>query len=302
MKRPQGFDPAAPAAPQKPAAKVTPIAAPKRVKPEKPEKPGKPEKAPPVRRQLRAAKRERKSYEKGEVRRFTRRSRSRRRLIIGGIALAVIFVTLIAVAVWSPLLALKQITIVGANRVDPAALQEALDDQLGTPLALIDLNRITDELAAYPLIRSYTTESVPPHTLVITIVERQPVGQVNDGTSFAVVDPAGIVIEHSGTRIAGLPVIQAGDASIANAAFASAIEVLLALPPDLLARVDTISATTKDDVTFTLAGGVQAVTWGSADRSEFKARVLATLVATQPATAALEFDISAPDAPVVRSR
>ena len=78
--------------------------------------------------------------------------------------------------------------------------------------------------------------------------------------------------------------------------------MLLALPPELLARVDTISATTNDDVTFTLAGGVQAVTWGSADRSAFKARVLATLVTTQPATAAVEFDISAPDAPVVRAR
>ena len=295
MKRPQGFDPAPRPTPQKPAAKVTPIAAPK------PEK-VKPEKTLPARKLLRAAKRERKSYEKGEVRRFTRRSRSRRRLIIGGISLAVVFVTLIAVAVWSPLLALKEITIVGANRVDAAAVREALDSQLGTPLALVDLDRITDELAAFPLIRSYTTESVPPHTLIVTLVEREPVGMVNDGSSFAVVDPAGIVIESSTTRLPGLPVIAAGDPSIANPAFASAIEVLLALPPELLARVDTISATTNDDVTFTLAGGVQAVTWGSADRSAFKARVLATLVTTQPATAAVEFDISAPDAPVVRAR
>ncbi len=290
MKRPQGFDPAPPPTPQKPAAKVTPIAAPK------------PEKAAPVRTQLRAAKRQRKSYEKGEVRRFTRRTRSRRRLIIGAVSLVVVFVTLIAVAVWSPLLALKEITIVGANRVDAAAVHEALDAQLGTPLALVDLDRVTDELAAFPLIRSYTTESVPPHTLIVTIVEREPVGLVSDGSSFAVVDPAGIVIESSSTRVAGLPVIQAGDASIANPAFASAIEVLLALPPELLARVDTISATTKDDVTFTLAGGIQSVTWGSADRSAFKARVLATLVATQPESAAVEFDISAPDAPVVRAR
>jgi len=295
VKRPQGFDPAPPPVPQKPAAKVTPIAAPKAQK-------ATPEKVVPARRQLRAAKRERKSYEKGEVRRFTRRTRSRRRLILGGIGLAVVFATLIAVAVWSPLLALKEITIVGANRVDPAALHEALDDQLGTPLALVDLNRVTDELAAFPLIRSYTTQSVPPHTLVVTIVEREPVGLVSDGSSFAVVDPAGIVIQSSGTRVEGLPVIQAGDASIANPAFASAIEVLLALPPDLLARVDTISASTKDDVTFTLLGGVQSVTWGSADRSAFKARVLATLVTTQSESAGVEFDISAPDAPVVRAR
>jgi len=214
----------------------------------------------------------------------------------------VVFVTLIAVAVWSPLLALKEITIVGANRVDAAAVHEAIDGQLGTPLALVDLDRLTDELAAFPLIRSFTTESVPPHTLVVTIVERQPVGLVADGSQFAVVDPAGIVIEHVATRTPGLPVIAAGDASIGNPAFASAVEVLIALPPELLAQVDTITATTKDDVTFVLAGDVQAVTWGSVDRSEFKARVLATLLTTQAPTARVEFDISAPDAPVVRQR
>ncbi len=291
MKRPQGFDPAPPPVPKN--ATVTPIAQ---------QKPPKPLSAAPATRELRAAKRERKIYERGEVKRFTRRARSRRRLVVSGIALASVFATLIAVAVWSPLLALKEITIVGANRVDAAAVHEAIDGQLGTPLALVDLDRLTDELAAFPLIRSYTTESVPPHTLVVTIVERQPVGLVADGSQFAVVDPAGIVIEHVATRTAGLPVIAAGDASIGNPAFASAIEVLLALPPELLAQVDVISATTKDDVTFVLAGDIQAVTWGSVDRSAFKARVLATLLTTQAPTTRVEFDISAPDAPVVRSR
>jgi cell division protein FtsQ len=66
--------------------------------------------------------------------------------------------------------------------------------------------------------------------------------------------------------------------------------------------VETISATTKDDVTFVLTDDIQSVIWGSADRSAFKARVLAALVATQPPTARLEFDVSAPDAPVVRAR
>jgi cell division protein FtsQ len=292
VKRPQGFDPTVQPPAAKQAAKVTPIVS---------------TTASAVvdgsaNKQLRAAQRERKSYEKGEVRRFTRRTRSRRRIILGAISLALVFVALIAVAVWSPLLALKEISIVGASRVDAVAVEAALDDQLGTPLALIDLSKVTDELAAFPLIRSYTTESVPPHTLVVTIVERQPVGVVDNGSDFAVVDPAGVVIETVDTHAAGLPLIQAGDASIGNPAFASAVEVLLALPPDLLARVDSISATTKDDVTLLLVGDLQSVAWGSADRSAFKARVLATLVTTQPASARVEFDISAPDAPVVRAR
>lgn len=304
MKRPQGFDPAPPAQPQKPqrSARVTPITqpAPKATATQAPK--AKPVSTGPSKRELRAAKRERKSYERGEVKRFTRRVRNRRRLIAGLVALGLVFLGLIAVAVWSPLLSLKQITIEGANRVDAAAVHDAIAGQLGTPLALIDLGRIEQELAAFPLIRSYTTESVPPHTLVVTIVERQPVGLVADGATFAVVDPAGVVLDYSPTRLEGLPVINAGEASIGNPAYASVIEVLLALPPELHAQVDSITASTKDDVSFVLTGDQRSVVWGSVDRSDFKARVLAALLTAQGESGRLEFDIRAPDAPVVRSR
>ena len=285
MKRPQGFDPPKPPpTTARPPAVVTPL------------------KRGAAAAGLRAAKRERRSFERSEVRRFTRRSRSRRRVILAVVGAVALFVTLIGVAVFSPLLELQKITVVGASRVDPAAIHDALDDQLGTPLALVDFDEITEKLADFPLIRSYTTESVPPHTLRVTIVERQPIGMVDNGNVFAVIDPAGVVIESSADRVPGIPVISAGQASIANPAFASVVEVLLALPPELLSRVDTISATTKDDVTFVLSGDIQAVTWGSADRSAFKARVLAALVATQAPTDRREFDVSAPDAPVVRAR
>lgn len=284
MKRPQGFDPPKPPPAAQPRARVTPIR----------------QSSPAA--GLRAARRERRSYERNEVRRFTQRTRSRRRLLLAVIGIAALFCSLIGVAVFSPLLELQKITIVGASRVDAGAIHEALDNQLGTPLALVDFDEITEKLALFPLIRSYTTESVPPHTLVVTIVERQPIGMVDNGSDFAVVDPAGVVIESAPDRVVGIPVIEAGQPTIANPAFASAIEVLLALPPELLGRVETISATTKDDVTFVLAGDIQSVIWGSADRSAFKARVLAALVATQAPTTRLEFDVSAPDAPVVRAR
>jgi len=250
---------------------------------------------------LRRAARERKAFERGEVKRFTRRTRSRRRIILGAVIAAVALVGGMVVAVFSPLLSLQEITIVGTNRIDPVAIHDSLDDQIGTPLALVDFGTITKELGRFPLVRSYTTETVPPHTLVITIEEREPIGLVNDGTNFAVVDPAGIVLESVAARPAGMPVIDTGEASIGNKGFTAAIEVLLALPPELLARVDTITASTKDDVGFSLIGGAQSVKWGSADRSETKAKVLAALVGSQDAAAALLFDVSAPEAPVVRS-
>lgn len=290
MKRPQGFDPSTPVAPTptpKPG-RVVPIASAPRVREAK--------------AGLREARRARKGYEKLEVKRFTRRARTRRRVILAAAAAAALFFAVLAAAVFSPALALQKITVIGATADDESAIHDALEDQLGTPLALVDVDEIGSRLAGFPLIRSYTTEAVPPHTLVVTVVERQPIGLVADGADFAVVDPAGIVLESVDARVAGLPVIDAGEASIGNPAFLASTRVLLALPEELLARVDTISATTQDDVTFVLTGGAQAVVWGSPDRSAFKARVLSSLFGTQRPSAHVEFDVSAPDAPVVRSR
>lgn len=297
MKRPQGFDPpvatsAKPPSPRPSAdsGRVTSIARKPVVR------------EPTPTQTLRAAKRERRSVEKGEIRRFTRRARARRRQVISGMCIAAIFATVIGFAAFSPVLALKEITVVGAERVDAEAVRSALDDQLGTPLAMLNFDEITTELSAFALIRSYTTQSLPPHTLVVTIVEREPIGAVDDGTRFAVVDAAGVVIESVTDRPAGVTLIDAGDPDLENPAFVSAVEVLLALDLDLRARVDSVTASTEDDVTLLLGAGAQSVFWGSSARSEFKARVLAALVATQPATARIEYDVSAPDAPVVRAR
>lgn len=310
MKRPEGFDRGVRT--PTPQAKVTPIA-PSRKKPAVPASEARPSEkhavprpssAAPARESralVRRAARERKAFERGEVKRFTRRTRTRRRVIVTTVATVGALIVGMVVAVFSPLLSLDTIEIAGTNRIDEAQVLDAIDGQLGTPLALVDFDAITEQLGEFPLVRSYTAESVPPHTLVITIEERQPIGLVNDGGSFAVVDPAGIVLESVPARPDGLPVISAGESSISNDGFTAAVEVLLALPPDLLARVDTITASTKDDVGFTLLGGAQSVKWGSADRSASKARVLASLIATQGGSAALLYDVSAPDAAVVRT-
>jgi cell division protein FtsQ len=252
-----------------------------------------------ARRELARAARARRRFERGEVKRFTRRSRSRRRVWISLTAVAVVLVGVLAVAIYSPLLALRTVTVDGTARVDAQEVAKAVDSQLGTPLALIDYDDITKKLAGFPLIRSYVTEMVPPDTLLIHIVERAPVAAVVNGPEFDLLDPAGIVVQSSTTRPEGVPIISIGDQDVKSAAFASVVEVLLALPPELLPQVDTISATTKDNVTFSLRGVGQSVVWGSSENSAYKARVLAAMVAHEDAAAKVEYDVSAPGSVVV---
>ena len=134
---------------------------------------------------------------------------------------------------------------------------------------------------------------------MIHIVERQPVGQVAAGAGFELVDPAGVTIAQSPERVPGYPFIDAkGD--IDGTAFRSMVEVLIALPAELLATVDSVSATTQDDVTLVLAGVGQQVRWGSAEDSAVKARVLATLIAVTDPSRPGVFDVSAPGTAVFR--
>jgi cell division protein FtsQ len=206
----------------------------------------------------------------------------------------VTLIALILTAVYSPLLALRTVMVDGTSRVDPAEVARAVEEQVGTPLALLDYTRITENLGAFPLIRSYVTEIVPPDTLLVHVVEREPVGSLEVAGRFRLVDPAGITLEESAQRIPGVPLIELADGDTQSAAFDSMAEVLLALPDGLLVQVDRISAHTQDDVVLVLTGVGQQIRWGSADESERKARLLTALIAvTDPALAGV-FDVSAP--------
>ncbi|CAN5347933.1 hypothetical protein BH09ACT5_BH09ACT5_17870 [soil metagenome] len=249
---------------------------------------------------LRRAARERRKFERAEVRRFTRRARNRRVALaaVGGVILTLVL--LVGAAVYSPILALRHVTVDGTSRIDPTEIVAAADDQLGTPLALIDYDKMTRALSAFPLIRSYVTEVVPPDSLVIHVTERQPVGSIASAAGFDLVDPAGIVVQQSAERLPGIPVIDLAGATTSSPSFEAVVEVLLALPPGLLSQVDSISASTKDDVSFVLTGVGQRVQWGSADRSDKKAALLAGLISVTDPASPGTFDVSAPGNGVFR--
>ncbi|WP_166787923.1 FtsQ-type POTRA domain-containing protein [Cryobacterium adonitolivorans] len=251
-----------------------------------------------ARGRLRAARRARKQYERSEVRRFTSRSRRRRNLWIAAAGTLVALVAFVLVGVFSPLMALRTIEITGTNRIPAADVAQALEGQLGTPLPLLDLAEVKGQLSEFSLIRSYVTESRPPDTLVVRIVERDPVGAITSTAGFDLVDAAGVVIQSGPDRPQGYPLIDAtGGAS--GPGFQAAVAVVRALPEGIRGQLDTVTAATKDDVTLTMGGGARVV-WGNADRSEYKAIVLGALIVSHPVGSVTEYDVSSPDSAVVR--
>jgi cell division protein FtsQ len=196
------------------------------------------------------------------------------------VALGIVGVMLgvLAIAVFSPILALRTIQVDGTKSIKAASVRSALSGQLGTPLALLDEGSIHRELSQFVLIRSYETEVVPPNTLVVRIVERQAIGVVAHGSGYEQVDPAGVVLAKSSTA-AGYPVIDVGSAKLGSAAYAAAVKVLLAMPASVLQQVKSISASTLDNVSITLNGNNHVILWGSSADSDLKAKALARLLA-----------------------
>ncbi len=255
---------------------------------------------PAAKNNLKRSARDRRKFERAEVRRFTRRARNRRLATAAIVGVLVSLVGLVLTAVYSPILALRTITVEGTSRVSAEQVMAAVDEQMGTPLALIDYGKITSQLGAFPLIRSYVTETIPPSTLVIHVVERAPVGAIKVGSTFQLVDPAGVVVQESSERVAGIPLIDIGGAATSSDAFDSVVEVLVSLPATLLAQVDSVSAKTHDDVSLVLTGVGQRVIWGSATDSAAKAALLAALIAVTDPGRAGAFDVSAPSNGVFR--
>ncbi|GAA4381968.1 cell division protein FtsQ/DivIB [Agromyces bauzanensis] len=263
-----------------------------------PERDGLPRDARAAKRALAAAARERRRYERQEVRRFTRRTRRRRvawAVVMGSIAA---LVAVVAIGAYSPLMALREVRIEGSQRVPAAELQAAFADVMGTPLPLIDSGEVLAVLSEFPLIETYATETIPPGTLVVRIVERTPVGVVETGSGLELVDAAGVVIDRPAERPEGQPLIEV-DGGVADEGFRAVAAVVRSLPAEVRAQLTRATAATADDVRLELAGGASVV-WGSAEDSAQKAAVLAQLMRAAPPDAVATYDVSAPTSAVTR--
>jgi cell division protein FtsQ len=154
------------------------------------------------------ARRRQKRAERAEVRRFTERSRRRRAAWLGSIGAIVLLAVGTIGAAYSPLFAVQTIEVQGVTTLDPTRVQTALEGQTGRALPLIDRDEIRAKLTSFPEIETYTVQSRPPHTIVVTIVERTPVAAVATEAGYTTVDAAGVALATSEAQPEGLPLAE----------------------------------------------------------------------------------------------
>lgn len=245
------------------------------------------------------AARDRRRALRAEMRRFTARNRRRRVVWLSAAAAVLLLVAATFGVSYSPLFAVRRIDVIGTHGLRATTVERALRGQIGTPLPLVSTAAVAKALGAFPRVQSFSLQARPPHDLVVRIVERTPVGVVKTATGYDVVDAAGVTVATASAPAAGRPLITA-HGGVHSAAFRAAGQVLRELPVDVRDKVTAVTAASPDDVALALAGGHTSIVWGGADDSAKKALVLATIMRARPPSTVRVYDVSAPDAVVVR--
>ena len=227
-----------------------------------------------------------------------RRGRAKRRRWLKRAGLAALVGALLAGIAWvvwgSPWLLARQVEVTGVAVVTTQDVVDAASVPLGTPLAAIDAAGIEARVVdALPAVAAAKVSRVWPGTVSIAVTERQAVLAVPLSREFLWVSADGVIFHRTSEAPAGVLTATSG---IANVQVIGAMAaVAAALPEQVRSQASTMSAASQDSIVVTLSDG-RKITWGSADESELKARVVVPLLGVK----AREYDVSAPTHPTTR--
>ncbi|MBU9765533.1 FtsQ-type POTRA domain-containing protein [Mycobacterium sp. TNTM28] len=207
---------------------------------------------------------------------------------------AVVAVALGLVLYFTPLMSARAVVVDGVAAVPVEQVLATAGVVPGTPLLQIDTDSVAERVATIRRVATARVQREYPSTLRITVVERVPVVVKDypdgphlfdrDGVDFATEPPPPT-----------LPYLDTDHPGPKDPATKAALEVMLALPPDVVAQVGRIAAPSVASIALTLTDG-RVVVWGTNERTDEKALKLAALL-TQPGHT---YDVSSPDLPTVK--
>jgi cell division protein FtsQ len=216
------------------------------------------------------------------------------KVLVWSALLSVIAVSLGLLLYFTPIMSVRDIVVVGLEAVPQEEVLGAAAVVPGTPLLQVDTDAVAERVATIRRVASARVQREYPSSLRITVVERIPVVVKDypdgphlfdrDGVDFATAPPP-----------PNLPYLETATPGPSDPATEAALQVMLALPPEVAGQVGRIAAPSVASITLTLVDG-RVVVWGTNDRTDEKALKLAALL-TQPGRT---YDVSSPDLPTVK--
>lgn len=198
----------------------------------------------------------------------------------------------IGVLTFSPVLATREVQVVGNQLVSTDQVIAEAQVPLEVPLPRLPRSAIRDRVGALAPVAEVKLGVSLPHALVITVTERTMVYQVAAAGQFHWIDASGVDFHTATEQAPGVVGVVDLDNEQARADLAV---VIGALSAETIEQTTTITWHTQDSIVLALADGRQ-INWGSATQSEEKAALLPTLLGME----ASWIDVSVPSHPAIR--
>lgn len=208
--------------------------------------------------------------------------------------ISVLAVALGLLLYFTPIMSARNVEVSGLAEIPQEEVLTAAAVAPGTPLLQVDTDAVAERVATIRRVATARVQREYPSTLRITIVERVPVVVKDYPDGPHLFDRDGVDFATGPAPLA-LPYLDADNPGPRDPATRAALDVMMALPPDVAAQVGRIAAPSVASITLTLTDG-RIVVWGTDDRTQEKALKLAALL-TQPGTT---YDVSSPDLPTVK--
>lgn len=237
-------------------------------------------------------------------RRFERRRRARRWVVVRYVALVALVVGAVGFAGYalflSSWLRVEGGQVSGTSQLSEEEVLEAADLPIDEPLVRADLDAVEARIRArLTAVKSVEAVCQWPYDILIEVEEWTPVAVVTAGASYSFLAESGDTFTFAsmpGRPPAELPRVVVGSGAD-RLALEEAASVVSALDAAVATLVDHVEVQTADQILLLLDGGSQ-VTWGSAEGSEQKAAVLLRLLEAEPD--ARVYDVSVPSLPSTR--
>lgn len=201
-------------------------------------------------------------------------ARRRAALVVAG-ALGLAVVVWGLVALWrAPLLPVKVIEVTGVSRLTSESVLASAAIPAGATLLKLPKSEILTRLGANPWVAEASLARILPGTVKITVVERTPIALVDAGGAelWLVAADGHWLSRRSAEDTVAVPTIREAPGAVPIAGkvtgskeLLNALAVVTGLSPELRGRVKTVSASTVDKTTLTLADSIQVLVGGAED-------------------------------------
>lgn len=207
--------------------------------------------------------------------------------VVGGAVYGVFF---------SPMLAVKSVSITGADDSLTAQVRSVLPATAGVPLARVDLDAVAAAAQSVPEVGQVVVARAWPDALAVTVTARTPVAVTSANGQLWLLDNEGDPYLTVASAPAGVVTVQLAAPGRDDPATRAALTVVQALAPDFRSQVAVLSARTEFDIELTLIDRKKVI-WGEPGQSAQKMQMLPALLAARDGT---EYDISDPTLATVR--